>query len=166
MKYIDVLTNDDEKLVKRVRKLGFDEIFLLDGNVIKRIDDSKTFELPVYTGNDVEDLIRKNKIKALKLSDSNLILNKGLCSRLKEANAFVIFDLRSLVEKENFFQIYKNFLINGKRCNDYGINGLFVTLADDENKVKSPIQLLSFAKAFGYNEKNFDRSNKNLSKFL
>ncbi len=166
MKYIDIVLSDDDQLIEKLRALKFSDIFILENNIIKRVKDAKSFELNVYDKSDIEEAIRKSKVKSFILSQYSIILDKGLCKRLKEAGAFVIADIKSLIKKENFFDLYRNFLINIKRCNDFGVNCLFVTLAENKDEVKSPIQLLSFAKNFGYSDQNFGKSNENLIKYL
>ena len=71
---------------------------------------------------------------------------------------FVIFKFSSLLESSDFFRTYKNFLINGKLCNDYSVPALYVSYAKDKDEIKSPTQLIAFAEAFGYNLKNYKRS--------
>jgi hypothetical protein len=157
--YVDLIKKRDEKLAERLKTLGFSDIFYIEKDIIKEISDTAPFDLKLYDGKDYEFVIQKGKADAITDLDKNgFLLNKGLCSKLKENGMFVIFKLKSLVESDEFFRTYKNFLINGRLCNDYSVHTLYVSFAGDIDDVKSPIQLISFAENFGYNYSNYIKS--------
>lgn len=163
--YIDLVGKDDEELVKKVKNLGFDSVFYSDKGVIKDCDDKLPFEIKLYGGKDYDFVIKKGKTGAITDLDKNgVLLNKGLCSKLKENEIFVIFKFKSLVDSEEFFRTYKNFLINARLCNDYSVPALFVSFAAGAEEIKSPAQLVAFAETFGYNYSNYKKSVEFLSK--
>ncbi len=157
--YVDLLQKNDGGLVDSLKKLGFDSVFFIERGSITDVDDKLPFELKLYDGKDYDFIIQKGKADAVTNLDKNgLFLSKGLCSKLKENQMFVIFKFSSLIESSDFFRTYKNFLINGKLCNDYSVPALYVSYAKDKDEIKSPTQLIAFAEAFGYNLKNYKRS--------
>ncbi len=157
--YIDLIQKNDKEIVDRLKKLGFDNIFDIERSSITDVDDKLPFELKLYDGKDYNFIIQKGKSNAITDLDKNaLFLNKGLCSKLKENRMFVIFKLSSLIGSTDFFRTYKNFLINGKLCDDYSVPALYVSFAGVKEQIKSPAQLVAFAEAFGYNLKNYNKS--------
>ncbi len=164
---IDVIRNDSKEMVDKLNKLGFDSIFLLEKDRIRRINSDDNSTLSAYGEKDYDFVIRKGKARFIYNLENNLfLLNKGLCSKLKENKMFVMFDLSALIKSDNIFKTYKNLLINGKLCNDYSINCVYASGAEKTSDIKSFFQLVSFANEFGYNYKNMLMSYKALEKFI
>ncbi|MCL4400770.1 MAG: hypothetical protein M1348_01840 [Candidatus Parvarchaeota archaeon] len=157
--YIDLISKRDKSLIDELKALGFGAVFCPEKDSIRNVLDPEPFDLKMYAGDDYEFVITKGKADAVTdLEKSGFLLNKGLCSKLKENKIFVIFKFKSLVESPDFFRTYKNFLINGRLCSDYSVPSLFVSFAGDLNEVKSPIQLAAFAENFRYNYNNYRKS--------
>lgn len=157
--YIDLIEKKDKFLVDELKKLGFNKVFHIAQGSITDVDDKLPFELKLYDGKDYNFIIQKGKADAITDLDKNgLLLNKGLCSKLKENRIFVIFKFSSLVKSTDFFRTYKNMLINGRLCNDYSVPALYVSFAADGGEIQSPAQLLAFAEEFGYNSNNYKKS--------
>ena len=164
---IDVIRNDSNGVVERLAKLGFDSVFLLKESKLRSFTGKESSELTAYSGNDYDFVIRKGKATVVyDLEKNGFLLNKGLCSKLKENKMFVVFSFSSLVKGENIFRVYKNLLINGKICNDYGINCIYSSGSEDTSDTKSFFQLMAFADEFGYSYKNLQNSILNLQKLL
>jgi hypothetical protein len=156
---VDVIGKADRTLAESVKKLGFDHVFCFDGDSIYDIEDKIPFKLKVYTGKDYSFIINKGRADVVADMDKHaFILNKGLCSKLKENKMFVVFKLKSLVETDQFYKVYKNFLINSRLCNDYSVPSLFISSASSIDDMKSPMQLEAFAEHFGYGYKNYKKS--------
>ena len=166
MMALDIIRTEDKTVTDRLARLGFSSVLYADKNGrLYGLNDVDPFELSVYGGKDYEFIIRKGKADAVTDTDANgFLLNKGLCSKLKENKMFVLFKFSSLVRSENFFRCYKNFMINGRVCNEYSVNCLFVSFAGEKMDVKSPLQLEYFARQFGYNYNNFVKAQEALIK--
>ena len=163
---LDVINGYDRDLIDKISKLGFSRVLCEDdGHKIYDPSDKEPFPLSTYAGKESEAAIRKGKADVITDTDRNgFLLNKGLCSKLKENNMFVLFKFSSLINSDNFFGTYKNFLINGKMCNQYSVDCLFVSFSAKEADIKSPTQLAYFARQFGYNYKNFIKAQEDLLK--
>ncbi len=158
---IDVIRKDSKEIAEKLKGLGFERVLLLKDQSIKDITNDENVEFKAYSGKDYDFVIRKGKAKFIyDLEVNGFLLNKGLCSKLKENNMIVVFSFSALEKSENMFKVYKNLLINGKLCNDYGINCLYSSGSENRNDVKSFFQLCSFAEEFGYNYKNLIKSMK------
>jgi RNase P/RNase MRP subunit p30 len=164
---VDVIRKDSKEIVEKLKNLGFDKVLLIkDQNIIDITKDENT-ELKAYSGKDYDFVIRKGKAKFIyDLEVNNFLLNKGLCSKLKENKMIVIFSFSSLEKSENMFKVYKNLLINGKLCNDYGINCLYSSGSESTSDIKSFFQLCAFADEFGYNYKNMLDSMKSVTELI
>lgn len=162
---IDVIRKDSKEIVEKLRQLGFDNILLLKDQSIKDITKDENFEFKAYSGKDYDFVIRKGKAKFIyDLELNGFFLNKGLCSKLKENDMVVIFSFSALEKSENMFKVYKNLLINGKLCNDYGVNCLYSSGSENARDVKSFFQLCAFAEEFGYRYKNIINSIESIKK--
>ncbi len=162
---IDVIGKVDKGLAEGAKKLGFSHIFCADGARVYDIDDKTPFDLKIYSDKDYTFVINKGKADIITDTEKYFfILNKGLCSKLKENKMFVMFKLKALVESDQFYKVYKNFLINSRLCNDYSVPSLFVSFASSESELKSSIQLEAFAEHFGYNYKNYKNAMDTLLK--
>lgn len=156
---IDVIRRRSPEILEKLKKLGFDSILLLERHKIKNITEDGEPEGSAYSGKDYDFVIRKGKARFVyDLEVNGFFLNKGLCSKLKENKITVIFSFSSLEKSENMFKVYKNLLINGKLCNDYGINCLYSSGSESTSDIKSFFQLSAFAEEFGYNYKNLVNS--------
>ena len=161
---IDVIRTDSKAVIEKLKGLGFDRIFLLKEQGIKDITSDGNNEFKAYSGKDYDFVIRKGKADFVyDLELNNFLLNKGLCSKLKENKITVIFSFSALEKSENMFKVYKNLLINGKLCNDYGVNCLYSSGSENINDVKSFFQLCAFAEEFGYNYKNMIKSIRSIA---
>jgi hypothetical protein len=164
---IDVIRTDSKEIVEKLKNLGFDRIFLLKEHSIKDITKNENNEFDAYSGKDYNFIIRKGKARFIyDLEINNFLLNKGLCSKLKENKITVIFSFSALEKSENMFKVYKNMLINGKLCNDYGVNCLYSSGSENTSDVKSFFQLCAFAEEFGYNYKNMLNSIKKVTELV
>ena len=156
---IDVIRKDSKEIVEKLKVLGFDRVLLLKDQNIRELTKNENSEFKAYSGKDYDFVIRKGKAKFIyDLEVNGFLLNKGLCSKLKENKMTIIFGFSALEKSENMFKVYKNLLINGKLCNDYGINCLYSSGSENTNDVKSFFQLCAFAEEFGYNYKNMLKS--------
>ncbi len=156
---LDILA--ERSLAGDAKELGFDRVFVAEKNRVVDHDDPDAFEFSMYSGDDPENAIKKGKFDLVTdLDKSGFLLNKGLCSKLKERGITVVFKFSSLLEAEDMFRVYKNMLINIKVCNEYSIPVLFVSFAKDNMGMKSPVQLEAFAEQFGYNYKNYRKAEK------
>lgn len=163
--YIDLIEKDDKSLIEQLKKLGFHTVFFVENGAIKASSDANAFALKLYSGKDYEFVIQKGKADVIMDLDKNgFLLNKGLCSKLKENGMFVVFKLKALVESQDFFRTYKNFTINSRLCNDYSVPALYVSFANNAEEIKSPIQLVAFAENFGYNYSNYKKGTDALLK--
>lgn len=157
--YIDVIPKADRDLSDKIKKLGFDSVFCIDNSHLRDIDDTAPFKLKVYSEDNYAFVISKGRADIVTdLEKNSFLLNKGLCSKLKENNMFVMFKLGSLIEGEQFYKVYKNLLINGRMCADYSVPALYVSFASSEKDIKSPLQLVAFAEQFGYGYKNYKKA--------
>lgn len=158
--YFDIISKCDKGLVERLQGLGFEKVLVLESGRLHECE-KEGFELKVYGGNDTKIVVQKHKADAITdLETNDTILDKGLCSKLKEANMFVIFKLKNLLESAEFFRTYKNIVINAKLCYDHGVDCMFVSFSSDYNEAKAPMQLIAFAEQMGY---RFDRVLKSYS---
>ena len=163
--FIDIVEKNRAKLAARLKELRFGAIFEIKGDALIDPEDKDPFELRTYGGKDYDFVIRKGKTDViLNLENNNFLLNKGLCSKLKENHMFVVFKFTSLLESQEVFRTYKNMLINGRLCADYGIDALYVSSARDLNEIKAPAQLIAFAEQFGYHYPNYKKATENLLK--
>ena len=161
---IDVIRKDSKEIAEKLKGLGFERVLLLKDQSIKDITNDENVEFKAYSGKDYDFVIRKGKAKFIyDLEVNGFLLNKGLCSKLKENGMTVIFSFSALEKSENMFKVYKNLLINGKLCNDYGINCLYSSGSESTNDIKSFFQLCAFAEEFGYNYKNMIKSMKTVA---
>ena len=164
---IDVIRDNSEEITGRLKYPGFDAVLLLNGQKIKNLAKNEETGLKAYAGKDYDFIIRKGKADVIyDLETNGFLLNKGLCSKLKENKMFVIFSFSSIEKSDNMFKVYKNLLINGKLCNDYGINCLYSSGSEEVNGVKSFFQLSAFAEEFGYDYKNILKSAERLAKLI
>ena len=164
---IDVIRTDSKDVIEKLKDLDFDRIFLLKDQSIKDISGDENKGFKAYSGKDYNFIIRKGKAKFVyDLEVNNFLLNKGLCSKLKENKITVIFSFSALEKNENMFKVYKNMLINGKLCNDYGVNCLYSSGSESISDVKSFFQLCAFAEEFGYNYKNMLNSTKAVAELI
>ncbi len=162
---IDVIRKNSTEILEKLKKLGFDSVLLLEEQKIKDITKDKEMEGNAYSGKDYDFVIRKGKARFIyDLEVNGFFLNKGLCSKLKENRITVIFSFSSLEKSDNLFKVYKNLLINGKLCNDYGINCLYSSGSEKPSDIKSFFQLCAFAEEFGYNYKNMVNSMESIKK--
>jgi hypothetical protein len=163
--FIDIVEKNRAKLAVQLKELGFEVIFELKGDTLIDPEDKNSFELRTYYGKDYDFVIRKGKADViLNLENNGFLLNKGLCSKLKENHMFVVFKFTSLLESQEVFKTYKNMLINGRLCADYGVDTLYVSSARDLDDIKAPAQLVAFAEQFGYHYLNYKRAIENLLK--
>jgi hypothetical protein len=161
---VDVIRKESKEIIEKLKSLGFDRIFLIKDQDIKDLTKDEKREFKAYSGKDYNFIIRKGKAKFIyDLEANNFLLNKGLCSKLKENKITVIFSFSALEKSDNMFKIYKNMLINGKLCNDYGVNCLYSSGSESTSDVKSFFQLCAFAEEFGYNYKNMLDSMKEVA---
>lgn len=124
-------------------------------------------DIKAYSGKEYDFVIRKGRANIVYGMESNgFLLNKGLCSKLKENNIFVVFSFSSLLKTDNIFKVYKNLLINGKLCNDYGVNCIYSSFAKNQSELLSTFQIEAFASEFGYNYKNMIKSYEALWRFM
>jgi hypothetical protein len=162
---MDVIKEYSDEMKKNLGELGFETAISLKNEVVIDVFSGGETGLKAYSGKNYDFVIRKGKADIIYgLENEGFLLNKGLCSKLKENNMFVVFSFSSLIKKENIFSIYKNLLINGKLCNDYSINCIYSSLAENQYELLSPFQLESFAAEFGYNYKNMIKSCEELKK--
>ncbi|MCL4397284.1 hypothetical protein M1494_02995 [Candidatus Parvarchaeota archaeon] len=160
---IDVIRKDSKEIVEKLKGLGFERVFLLKDQSIKEITKDENIEFKAYPGKDYDFVIRKGKAEFIyDLEVNGFLLNKGLCSKLKENKMTVIFSFSALEKSENMFKVYKNLLINGKLCNDYGINCLYSSGSESTSDIKSFFQLCAFAEEFGYDYKNLIKSTESI----
>ncbi|EFD93013.1 MAG: hypothetical protein BJBARM5_0268 [Candidatus Parvarchaeum acidophilus ARMAN-5] len=164
---IDVIKFRSEEIKNKLREVGFQNAISIEDCKVFDAFKDKITDLTAYHGKDYEFVIRKGKANIIfDLENEGFILNKGLCSKLKENKIFVLFSFSSLLDSNNMFKVYKNLLINGKICNDYGVNCIYSSFADNATNVLSPFQLESFAAEFGYNYKNMLKAYEELKKAL
>jgi hypothetical protein len=162
---IDVVRENSTEILEKLKNLGFDSVFLLKEQKIKDLIKNKELDFKAYSGADYEFVIRKGKARFVyDLEVNGFFLNKGLCSKLKENKITVIFSFSSLEKSENMFKVYKNLLINGKLCNDYGVNCLYSSGSEKTSDIKSFFQLCAFAEEFGYNYKNLLKGMESIKK--
>ncbi len=157
--YVDVIPKKDPKLLEKIKELGFDAVFTAEDSKLIDPDDELPFDLKLYSGKDINFVITKGRADVVTdLDKYSVILNKGLCSKLKDNGMFVMFKFDSLIKTDNFYKVYKNFLINSRFCADYGVPSLYVSFASSEEEIKSPIQMIAFAEHFGYGYKAYKKS--------
>lgn len=164
--YLDVVSISDGKLLDEMHKVGFNRILILESN---RLHDAEKvgFNLTVYSGADPRVAIQKHKADIITdLELNGVLLNRGLCSKLKENNMFIIFKLKNLIAADAFFKTYKNILINSKLCYDFDVNCLFVSFSSNSGEIKAPIQLIAFAEHMGYHIDLLLKSYYNIEKLL
>lgn len=163
--HIDIIAKKDPTIINELEKLDFNKIFYTENGVIRSATDTKPFDLKLYSGKDYDFVITKGKANAITDFDKNeFLLNKGLCSKLKENEIFVLFKFKSLIESKDFFRTYKNFVINSRLCNECGVPALYVSFAENLDDVKSPIQLVAFSENFGYKYINYKKAVDLISK--
>jgi hypothetical protein len=156
---IEILDKDNENLTKRVKELGFDGVYTIASNKVSDAEKKSGFTMSAYSGPDYEQIIRKGKADVITdLEKANFYLDKGLCYKIKESSSFVMFKFSSLISSENIFAMYKNMMHNVHVCEEHGVNALFVSFASDNDGIKSPMQLFSFAYQFGYSEARFKKA--------
>ncbi len=114
--YFDIVPKCDKVLLERLHYLGFNRVLYIEDGLLHDCE-KKGFELKVYGGKDINVFVQKHKTDIVTdLEINNILLDKGLCSKLKENGMFVIFKLKNLLESTEFFRTYKNILINAKLC--------------------------------------------------
>ncbi len=164
---IDVVSNSSDEIKKKLQSLGFSSSLYIEDKKVYDMFNESQIDLTAYSGKDYDFVIRKGKSDIIYgLENEGFLLNKGLCSKLKENKIFVVFSFTSLVKAENMFKVYKNLLINGKLCNDYSVNCLYVSGASKPSELISSFQLISFATEFGYNYNNLKKSYEEIKKRL
>ncbi len=167
MDFVDIVLNNNNEFLEEVKKLGFKKIVLMQNGELFDPDSKNHFTLSVYSTGNYISAIRKGSAQAIfGLYANKVILNPGLCKKLKESGTFVIFDFKSLIRSKNYFDAYKLYLRNSTLCDEHGVDALFVSAAEKVNEIKSPIQLVSFALEFGYKYQNFRRASKRFISML
>ena len=161
MNLVDIVVN--KELIDKVKNLGFKEVLTIENNKIVIPDDANKFGIDICDNGDFLTCINKrNFIAITDLDKFNFRLTKGMCSKMKENNIFVIFKFKNILTSEDIFSTYKNFLVNAKLCNDFSVPSIFASFADSEDFIISPFQLVSFARQFGYNYTNMLKSSDKL----
>ncbi len=156
---VDVIAEEDTELVEKLKRLGFERIFFLRKGRLFEQGCAESAGLNVYNGADYTFTIQKGRADVITdLERNNFLLDKGLCSKLKENKMLVLFKFRSLIESEDLFRCYKNMVINGKLCNDYSVSALYCSFSRGAEDIKSPTQLVAFAAQFGYNYENYSKA--------
>ncbi|MCW1311693.1 MAG: hypothetical protein QXJ93_02480 [Candidatus Rehaiarchaeum fermentans] len=151
------IVNIDKKYYDFLRKIGIGEIYILEGNFLKRAD-KESFPFKVATF-DFEKTIRRNRANAIAFWEKyNFKLDKGLAEKMKENDIFIIFDLRNIKNNE-FLPLLIN---NAYIANDYGVNAIFATFCEKEDEILSAYQIMSIAETLGYRYNNLRRSYKRL----
>ncbi len=161
MDFVDIVLDYNDDLARELKKLGFKKIILMQNDKLFDPQETDHFTLSVYSKGSYISAIRKGAVQAISgIAANKVVLDPGLCKKLKESRSFVIFDFKSLVTSKNYFDVYKLYLRNSTLCNEHGVDALFVSAAERINEVKSPIQLVSFALEFRYNYSNFRRASE------